>query len=346
MDQATREFISGKNILVTGGCGSIGGTIVRELLKLDPKVVRIFSRDEGKHFDMQQELGPSETRIRYLIGDIRDRSRLHTAMRDVDLVFHAAALKHVPLCEYNPFEAVQTNVIGTQNVIMEAAERGVKRMVAISTDKAMTPVNTMGASKLLAEKLVAAASQWNPMTRLACVRFGNVMGSRGSVVPTMIRSILDKREIFVTDPAMTRFMMTIQQAVHLTFKASAEAHGGEIFIFKMPVLKLGDLVDVIVEDTCKRADIAVSDVKRHVVGFRPGEKLHEGLFSEEETTRTEEREDMFVVHTLDEYISVNKRQGWGPVNTDLLLSDKAPLMSHDEIRQMMADAGVWEKIRI
>jgi UDP-N-acetylglucosamine 4,6-dehydratase len=343
LDAETREFFRGKAILVTGGCGSIGSVIVQELLTCEPKVVRIYSRDEGKHFEFAERIGPRRD-IRYLVGDVRDRPRLDVAMKGIEIVFHAAALKHVPACEYNPFEAVQTNILGTQNVVESAAERGVERLVSISTDKAMTPVNTMGASKLMAERLVAAADSWNPHTTLACVRFGNVVGSRGSVVPAMIDSILTAREVRITEPEMTRFMMTIQQAVHLTLRAARTAEGGEIFIFKMPALRLDDLVEVVVEQTCARTGIDPKTVKRATIGVRPGEKMHEGLFSEDELPRTEERQDMFVVHSIDEYAR-RAKAGWGDVDTSVLKSDTAPLLSKPEIALLLERAGVWGRLR-
>jgi FlaA1/EpsC-like NDP-sugar epimerase len=343
LDAATKAFFAGKSVLVTGGCGSIGSVIVEELLTCGPKVIRVYSRDEGKHFDFQERLGVRPN-VRYLVGDVRDKPRLVTAMKGIDIVFHAAALKHVPACEYNPFEAVKTNVLGTQNVVEAAVEAGVSHMIAISTDKATTPVNTMGASKLMAEKLVAAADSWNPNTTLACVRFGNVVGSRGSVIPAMVDSILIGREVRITDPAMTRFLMTIQEAVHLTLQACKDAEGGEIFIFRMPAVRLDELVDVVVEETCRRAGIKPGDITRSVIGVRAGEKMHEALFSEDELARTEERTVMYVVHSLDEY-QRRGRRGWGEVDTSWLYSDKARLLNRAEMLALLDCAKVWERIR-
>lgn len=332
-------YYEGKTVLVTGGTGSIGSIIVEELLQARPRAVRVFSRDEGKHFDMQERFGP-RTDLRYLVGDVRDAERLRVAMKGVDAVFHAAALKHVPACEYNPFEAVKTNVLGTQNVITCAVEARVRTVVAVSTDKAMTPVNTMGASKLLAEKLVAAADSWNPDTTMCCVRFGNVVGSRGSVVPAWINSIRRQREVRVTEPEMTRFMMSIRDAVHLTLKAGVESRGGEIFIFKMPVLRLDDLLGVVIEETCRRSGIDVSEVSVSSIGLRAGEKMHEGLISEDEVIRSEDRNDMIVVHSIDEFTR-RQRTGWGDVDTSVLHSDKVQVMSRDQIAEMLASSGVW-----
>ncbi len=340
-ESSLKALFQGKSVLVTGGTGSIGSSIVKELLALEPKVIRILSRDEGKHFQMQEYYRGCEE-LRYLVGDIRDLRRLDTAMKNIDIVFHAAALKHVPLCEYNPFEAVQTNVVGTQNVIQTAVDRKVSRLVMISTDKAMTPVNTMGASKLLAEKLVAAADSWNPGTAMCCVRFGNVVGSRGSVIPTMIQSILRHQEVCITDPDMTRFFMTIQDAVGLTLRAAEAAQGGEVFIFKMPAILLRDLVQVVIDETCKRANLASSTVQKRIIGIRPGEKMHEGLFSEDEVVRAVEGDNMFTVHSLGRYAK-KRQENWGKIDTDLLWSDKSQKLSQDQIRQLLERAKVWDE---
>jgi len=344
LDDATRKFFAGRSILVTGGCGSIGSVIVEELLECAPKVVRVYSRDEGKHFETEERLHHHKSRLRFLVGDVRDRARLDVAMRGIDMVFHAAALKHVPACEYNPFEAVKTNVIGTQNVIESAVGAGVSHMIAVSTDKAAQPVNTMGASKLMAEKLVAAADSWNPGTKLACVRFGNVVGSRGSVVPAMIDSILASGEVRVTDGEMTRFLMTIRDAVHLTLRACRESAGGEIFVFRMPAVKLSDLVDVIVSETCRRSGLDPSAVKRQEIGVRAGEKMHEALFSADEAAWTEDRGELFVVHGLDEW-ERKGRSGWGEIDTDVLLSDRAKLLDRAGIEDLLERAGVWARLR-
>lgn len=290
------NIFKGKKILVTGGTGSIGSEIVRRVLKYDPEVVRILSRDETKQFDLKQELGDLKN-IRYLIGDIRDKERLVRAFEDIDIIFHAAAMKHVPACEYNPFEAVKTNVIGTQNVIDAALENEVERVIAISTDKAASPVNTMGATKLLAEKLFTDTYLFagHRKTRFACVRFGNVMGSRGSVIPLFERQIKNGGPLTVTDPEMTRFIMTIPHAVDLVFKAAEIARGGEIFIFKMPVIKLGDLADVLIERLAPKYGYRPESIKMEIIGIRDGEKMYEHLLNEEESRSAFETSDMFIL---------------------------------------------------
>ena len=290
-----KEFFAGKRILVTGGTGSIGSEIVRQLLEFEPGVVRVFSRDETRQAELEQALGARED-VRYLIGDVRDAVRLKRALSQIDTVFHAAALKHVPACEYNPFEAVQTNVIGTQNLIQAALDAGVRHVVAISTDKAVDPSNTMGATKLLAEKLITTANYWATDTCFACVRFGNVLGSRGSIVPLIARQIEAGGPVTLTSIAMSRFVMSIRQAVQLTLKASTLAAGGEIFILRMPTVAVEDLVHVLIERHARRAKIDAARVAVVSTGPRPGEKLSEALMTEEEARRTEVRPEMFVVY--------------------------------------------------
>lgn len=290
------NIFKGKKILVTGGTGSIGSEIVRRVLKYDPEVVRILSRDETKQFELKQELGDLKN-IRYLIGDIRDKERLKRAFENIEIVFHAAAMKHVSACEYNPFEAVKTNVVGTQNVIDAALDNEVEKVIAISTDKAASPINTMGATKLLAEKLIIDANFYkgNHKTVFSCVRFGNVMGSRGSVIPLFEKQIQNGGPITITDPDMTRFMMTIPQAVDLVFKATKMANGGEIFIFKMPVVKLGDLAHVMIEYLAPKYGYTPDSIQIDILGIRNGEKMYEDLMNEEEARYALENEDMFVV---------------------------------------------------
>jgi len=296
MERQLKEIFKNKKILVTGGTGFIGSEIVRKLLQYDPDVVRILSNDEDSMFRLIQELGEGDNK-RFLIGDIRDKERLFLAMEDIDIVYHAAALKHVPLCEYNPFEAIKTNVYGTQNVIDAALNSGVEKVISISTDKAVNPVNTMGATKLLSEKLIIDANYYKGVrkTVFSCVRFGNVLFSRGSVIPLFEEQIRQKKPITITDPEMTRFMMSISNTIDLVFKASLLAKGGEIFILKMPVVKMGDLIDVIIEVYAQKYGYRTTEVKRTFIGLRPGEKKYEELLTESETRKVFETEDMLII---------------------------------------------------
>ena len=324
-----------KKIMVTGGTGSIGSEIVRRVLQYGPEVVRILSRDESKQFDLEQELGTREN-VRFLIGDVRDKDRLDRAFEDIDIVFHAAAMKHVPACEYNPFEAVKTNVVGTQNVIDAAFDNNVGKVIAISTDKAASPINTMGATKLLAEKLIIDANFYkgHRKTVFSCVRFGNVMGSRGSVIPLFEKQIKNGGPVTVTDPEMTRFMMTIPQAVNLVFKATKMTQGGEIFIFKMPVVKLGDMANVMINNLAPIYGYKPEDIKIDTIGIRNGEKMYEHLMNEEEARYAYETEDMFVV-LAKQIFSGYSLEGNVKAEQKRYASDNAKVLGVDDVRQLL-----------
>ena len=241
------SFYKDKIILVTGGCGSVGTEIVKQLLNYNPKRVRILDQNESGLFQLKEKLS-SYKNTRYLVGNIRDKDRLRRAIEGVDIVFHAAALKHVPLCEYNPYEAIQSNVMGTQNLIEVSREQGVKKVIAISTDKAVNPINTMGATKLLSEKLILTGEEGIYPTVFSCVRFGNVLNSDGSVVPIFKRQIKKGGPVTVTSEDMTRFFMSMHDAVSLVLKSGAITNGGEILILKMECLKIMDLAKVMIDE--------------------------------------------------------------------------------------------------
>ena len=281
----------GKTVIVTGGTGSIGSEIVRRLLKTDAAQVRVFSRDEHKQHELQQELG-KDKRLRWLIGDVRDKDRLDFAFRGADVCFHTAALKHVPVCEYNPFEALKTNVIGAQNVIEAARTHGLEKVIAISTDKAVSPESVLGASKLMMERLMTAAniSSGKAKTAFASVRFGNVLNSRGSVAELWQRQAEKGGPVTVTDRRMLRYFMEIPDAVSLIFEAARLMHGGEIFVLKMkkrPIVKFA------------REIIALHGKGRKIVirftGLRPGEKLDEALYTADEERRMRERGKLYII---------------------------------------------------
>lgn len=314
-----------KNILIIGGTGTIGQAMVKKILDYNPKVIRIFSRDEYKQFVMKDEFRDYKN-IRFLLGDVRDKERLDRAICDIDIVFHLAALKHVPSCEYDPFEAVKTNVIGTENVIQCAIKNKVERVIYTSSDKAVSPTNTMGATKLLAERLISSAdySKGGKTPIFAAVRFGNVIGSRGSVIPLWKKQILENREITVTDLDMTRFMMTIDQAVDLTLKACEIAEGGEIFVLKMPVIKIGDLAHVVIESISSQFGIDKDEIKVKEIGLRSGEKMYEELMTEDEATFSIEYEHMFAIQPLTKHINTGKRKyrNYSSQNEMILCKDK------------------------
>jgi len=268
-------------VLVTGGTGSIGSEIVRQLVQYKPKQIRIYSRDESKHYFLQQELDRKKvkTDIRYLIGDIRDKERLDKAMYRVDILFHGAALKHVPYCEYNPFEAIKTNVQGTQHIIDLALKHNVKKVIAISTDKAVYPNTVMGITKLLMERMIISSHYYmgDARTKFSVVRFGNVLNSRGSVVPTWVDQIENGGPVTVTDKTMTRFFMSIPEAVNLVFLATGMMLGQEIFSLKMPERNIYELA----QETIK-AHAKGKKIKIKITGTREREKVHERLFTDEE----------------------------------------------------------------
>ena len=328
-------MFKGKRILITGGTGTIGRSILEALLSERPEVIRIYSRDEFKQFELQQKYQGTPN-IRFLLGDVRDYSRLVRAFEGIDYIFHTAALKHVPACEYNPFEAVQTNVVGTQNVIQAALESGVKKVIFTSTDKAISPTNAMGATKLMAERLIVAAEyqKGSSPTVFSAVRFGNVMGSRGSVIPLFVQQIRKQRKITLTSPDMTRFMMTVSEATRLTMEAMQLAGGGEVFVFKMPIVRLGDLAEVIIDLVCEKFGIRVSEVEIKQIGFRPGEKMYEELMTFEESKNAHEYPHMYVIPAP---FGSN-----GPSNRvvkkapeGIYSSESGQVLTHKEIRELL-----------
>jgi len=283
--------LNGKSILITGGTGSFGRSCTRTILEhFKPKRLIIFSRDESKQYDMDIEFKAEKSDtspLRFFIGDVRDVDRLKLAMEDVDIVIHAAALKHVPIAEYNPMECIRTNVNGAENVMMAALACNVEKVLALSTDKAANPVNLYGASKLASDKVFVAANNLSGKrrTRFAVVRYGNVLGSRGSVLP-FFRSLLDKgaTSLPITDKRMTRFWITLNQGVNFVLSSLAMMQGGEIFVPKIPSMKVVDL-----------ANALAPELPTEIIGIRPGEKLHEMLVTEDEARTTFELEDRYVI---------------------------------------------------
>lgn len=275
-----------KNILITGGTGSFGKKYTKILLeKYKPNKIIIYSRDELKQYEMSQEY--NDKCMRYFIGDVRDAARLKKAMKDVDFVIHAAALKHVPIAEYNPMECIKTNIYGAQNVIDAALENGVSKIIALSTDKAANPVNLYGATKLASDKLFVAANNLvgTQDTQFSVVRYGNVIGSRGSVVPYFQKLLNDGTTFLpITDEKMTRFMITLEDGVNFVLKNFERMQGGEIFVPKIPSMKIVDL-----------ADAMAPSLERRIIGIRPGEKLHEIMCPADDSHLTFEFDDHFVI---------------------------------------------------
>ncbi len=278
-------MLTNQTILVTGGTGSFGHTFVpMTLAKYNPKKIIIFSRDEMKQWEMAK-LFQGDSRVRFFIGDVRDKDRLYRALDGVDYVVHAAATKIVPTAEYNPFECVKTNINGAMNLIDACIDKGVKRVVALSTDKASSPINLYGATKLASDKLFVAGNSYagGHDTRFAVVRYGNVMGSRGSVIPFFM-SIRDKGVLPITDERMTRFMISLEQGVELVWHAFDDMEGGEIYVKKIPSMKVTDL-----------AEVVAPHARQEMVGIRPGEKLHEQMIGEEDSFYTYEYPEHFKI---------------------------------------------------
>jgi UDP-N-acetylglucosamine 4,6-dehydratase len=278
--------LAGKTILLTGGTGSFGHAFVDRILADHPDTtLRIFSRDELKQSEMQSRYG-NHPQLRFFVGDVRNRSRLTRAMKGADIVVHAAAMKQVPACEYNPFEAVQTNVLGAQHVVDAAIDTSVEQVVALSTDKAVNPVNIYGATKLCEEKIIIQGNAYaaGSGTRLSCVRYGNVVGSRGSVVPLFRKQLAEGGSLTITDERMTRFWITLPQAVDLVEYALEHSVGGEIFIPKIPSMTVVDL-----------ATAMAPEALVEIIGIRPGEKLHEILITDDESRHTIDAGEVYVV---------------------------------------------------
>jgi len=288
----------GKTILITGSVGTVGSEILKQIVRYDPAELRLFDNNESGLF-MQKQTACYDCPIIPVLGDIRDQGKLNMAFEGVDIIFHCAAFKHVTLCESNPFDSVRTNVIGTQNVLKIALANNVQRLISTSSDKAVNPTNVMGTSKLLAERVVTAASTnlWNAKKKniFSSTRFGNVLGSNGSVVPIFINQIKNGGPITITDKKMTRFVMTVQEAAALVIKSGALSCGGEVMVTKMPVIRIIDLAEVMIDLLSPVFGYSPDDIDITIIGAKPGEKLYEELMTDEEAPRSYELEEMFSV---------------------------------------------------
>lgn len=292
-----------KVILITGGTGSFGQKFTEIALREhNPKVIRIFSRGELLQWEMRQKFN-DDPRLRFFIGDVRDRERVYRAMNGVDIVVHAAALKQVPTCEYNPIEAVRTNIEGAVDVVDAAIDNGIQKAIAISSDKAVHPINFYGATKLVMERLFVQANVYTGAreTQFSCVRYGNVVGSRGSVVPLFLEQ-RESGKITITDEQMTRFWITLEQGVRFVIDSISRMQGGEVFIPKIPSMKITDLADVI-----------APEAERKIIGIRPGEKVHEILLTEEEATHAREFDNYFVIEPEHPFWKKDKLEGGKPL---------------------------------
>jgi len=338
-------MLNNKTILITGGTGSLGQALTKRLLKLDVKAIRIFSRNESKQVEMEAKF--DDKRLRFFVGDIRDKERLLTALEDVDIVFHAAALKHVPKIEYNPFEAIKTNVIGSQNVIDACIKNDVEKAICIGTDKAVSPFNTYGATKLLMEKLFVTAINYTNTqkhkTKFLAVRYGNVLGSSGSVIPKFIEQMKQKKGITITDPKMTRFSITMEEALELIMKAADLGNSSEIFIPKLKSYS----INIVKESLIK----LLGNTEEEIIGIRPGEKLHEVLINNEEMRYTWEMDDLYIIFNP---LQINEKY-----NPDLIQkqyknikrvdnmkeysSENTEKISEDELQQKIQDAGLLSR---
>ncbi len=344
--QTKKNQYKDKTILVTGGVGSIGKELIKKLIDFDPRAIRVLDNNETGLFDLLQEV--QSDKIRPFIGDIRDKERLQRALEGADLVFHAAALKHVPLCEYNPFEAVMTNIIGTQNVLSAALEQNVRKVVLISTDKAVNPTNVMGATKLLSERLTISANYYRGSnnTVFTCVRFGNVLNSRGSVVPLFKKQIESGGPVTITDTEMTRFIMELSKSVALILKAAEISQGGEIFILKMPAIRIKELAEAMIEILAPRYGYRTEDISITITGKRPGEKLYEELLTPYESPYTYENDEMFMIlpHCMtDEQTAAFQLPPacqspiqWVKADKQHFSSNNVSLLTKDEIKELIS----------
>ncbi|GAA0423644.1 SDR family NAD(P)-dependent oxidoreductase [Cocleimonas flava] len=335
--------IQNKNILITGACGTVGSELVKALLcneEYKPKSVVGLDNNESELFFIDQ-LYLDDQRASFHLADIRDRDVLTREMQGIDIVFHAAALKHVILCERSPYEAVQTNITGCQNIIYAAEANNVEKVIFTSSDKAVNPTNVMGTSKLMGERLMTAAngSSKKSNTIFASTRFGNVLGSNGSVIPIFKKQIQNGGPITLTDIEMTRFVMTVEESVRLVIDSAQQAKGGEVFITKMPVLRIADMAKVMIELLAKHYGHKPEDLKVNIIGSKPGEKLYEELMSDEETRRAVELEQYFSVlpafRGFQQDIDYKYKNVVNEIVDDPYISSEAQMMTPEEIKDFL-----------
>ena len=322
------SFLKDKTVLITGGTGTFGNSIIPRLINAKVRQIRIFSRDEDKQYHMRQRFGEYGSLFSFNLGDVRDYGRLEEVMGGVDLVFHAAALKHIDTSEFQPMEYIKTNLLATDNLIKAADKKNVPKVVFISTDKAVKPVNLYGMTKAVSEKMITAANNYQRNTTFLCVRYGNVLGSRGSVVPFFKSVIEQGKPLPITHESMTRFMLPLKEAMDLVLKAAQHGKGGELFVKKMPGCKITDLAEAM-----GQVYTGKKNYPRQVVGIRPGEKIHETLVSAEEMLRAEEKPLEYVLRNsyANQITATTDFQEYNSANTNQL--------SVEDIKKMLNDNG-------
>jgi UDP-N-acetylglucosamine 4,6-dehydratase len=339
-----RDFYNDKTILVTGGAGSIGCELVSKLLEFDPNVIRVLDVREAGLYELEQEL--QSEKIRTFICDLRDWKRLKTIFEGVDIVFHAAALKNVPMCEYNPIEAVKTNVIGTQNLIDMCLDEEIEKVIFTSSGKAVNPTTVMGATKLLAERLITSANYCSRATKaiFSSVRFGNVLGSSGSVIPLFKRQIEKKGPVTITDRKMIRPVLLMRDAIKLLLKAGQLSQGGEIFVSKMKVIRIMDLAEVMIEELAQKYGHTPQEIKIKIIGIKPGEKLYEEFMTENEARRSLETDDMYIIlPEMKELFHINESLYLSAFKADIKVRSSKGLsnLNKEEIKDILGTLGLF-----
>jgi len=328
------SYLHGKSILITGGSGSIGESITKKALMDKAKLIRVFSNDENSLYEMESEY-ENYKNIQYVIGDIQNEETVSEIVKGIDIIFHAAALKHVDRCELNPLETINVNIIGTKNIVKAAQKKNVKRMILISTDKAVNPIGVMGATKLLCEKLISAEASHKSNTIFASVRFGNVFNTRGSILPRIEKQISNGGPITLTDPEMKRFFMTKDAAVNLIISAATLAKGGETFVLKMPLIRLEDLFEAMKETLSSKYGHKPSQIKTKIIGTRPGEKLTEYLLTQFELENVLETKDFFIIPPLNEPLNKKNYLGAKKLKNTQSYFNKIKPLSRKEILSIL-----------
>jgi FlaA1/EpsC-like NDP-sugar epimerase len=343
-----KDFYKGKKIFLTGSAGTVGRELVRQIVRFEPSELRLMDNNESEMFFLMEKYRNDD--VFCFLGDVRDRDKVEKLSKDIDIIIHSAAFKHVYITEYNPFDVVQTNIIGVENIIRAASSCNVKQLLFTSSDKAVNPTNVMGTSKLMGEKLITAANavKKESKTIFSSTRFGNVLGSRGSVVPLFMEQIKKGGPVTITDKRMTRFVMTIEEAARLVLKSVLISRGGEVFVTKMPVVRIPDLAEIMIKILAPKYGYKTSDIGIVEVGSKPGEKLYEELMSNEEVYRSLELDDMFVITPALKsiYQSINYEYA-DTVSNQIkkpYVSEYEKPMSKDELEQYLVDNRVLEKV--